>query len=236
MSKKKSKKELPVLNILWASKEGEKEQVLFFLNIRYNVNVLNIENLTTYPDIIIYTGGEDINPAIYREKVGSKTVINKKRDELECNIFYKFQHIPKLGICRGAQLLCALSGGKIIQHVKNHSKNNHLITTNRKEYGYYDYEITSSHHQMMNPFVLGKKNSYELIAWSTFFKSPLYLNGNNEDSELNSNFLEPEIVYFNETKSLCIQGHPEYTNCRPETTLYCLDLINRYLVNIKGKK
>ena len=88
--------------------------------------------------------------------------------------------------------------------------------------------MTSSHHQMLYPFDLNE-NDYELIAYSEFFKSSTYLNGNNEEIELPLNFLEPEIVYYKNTNSLCIQGHPEWNHCEEKTSKMCLNLINKYL-------
>ena len=116
-----------------------------------------------------------------------------------------------------------MAGGSLIQHVKGHDKS-HNISFNYGKTLFFN----SSHHQMMYPFNLNKEN-YKLIAWSTYFQSPFYLNGNNENIKLPNNFLEPEIVYYKNIKSLCIQGHPEWENCPEETVRECLKLIEKYL-------
>lgn len=184
-------------------------------------------------DLLIFTGGADVNPDMYGEKVGSRTSINIERDELESKSYDMLYRVPKLGICRGSQFLTVKSGGRLIQDVQGHATGkNHYIHT--KEYGDYNkYNITSTHHQMMFPFNLNE-DRYNLIAWSTKFLSDSYLNGNNEEIILPENFLEPEIVYYNDSKSLCIQGHPEFSNCQEVTKEYCLYLINAYL--LKDKK
>ena len=79
-------------------------------------------------DMIIFTGGEDINPAYYGEKMVHMNGFNKRRDDIEEFIFraaiqYK---VPKLlGVCRGHQLICALSGGKLFQDISAQTKAGH---------------------------------------------------------------------------------------------------------------
>lgn len=97
------------------------------------------------------------------------------------------------------------------------------------------YNITSSHHQMLYPFDLNEKD-YELIAYSEYFQSNTYLNGDNKEIELAKNFLEPEIVYYKNTNALCIQGHPEWGHCEKRTSEMCLNLIDKYLQEFKKSK
>lgn len=69
-------------------------------------------------DGVIFTGGEDIDPVRYGEKVYNGTVeVNGPRDTLDflyaraaCD-----RKMPVLGICRGAQLLCVALGGTLYQ-------------------------------------------------------------------------------------------------------------------------
>jgi gamma-glutamyl-gamma-aminobutyrate hydrolase PuuD len=200
--KDKKKNKLPILNISWASKYSEDELILQFLSTKYNVNVLDINNLKMNPDIVIYSGGEDINPKYYNESLSAKTgKLNVDRDSIEYNTFRKFRHLPSLGICRGAQFLTSMNGGKIIQHVENHNFS-HKITTYDEGMPWseeYEFIIPSTHHQMMNPYNLNK-NAYKLLAWSTNFKSPTYIGGDNREIELDPAFLEPEIVFYNNYK------------------------------------
>src|SRR5690606_672745 len=92
------------------------------------------------------------------------------------------------------------------------------------------YEITSTHHQMMFPYNLDKIK-YEILAWSSKFKSKTYLNGDNEEIKLPEKFVEPEIVFYNDSNSLCIQGHPEMDTCPDKTKLFLLNLIDKKLLN-----
>ena len=182
-------------------------------------------------DLVLFTGGEDVDPGIYNQNIGKHTHINKSRDKKEMDTFYKFQnHSFMLGICRGSQLLTTLSGGKLIQHVGGHCRDHSMIVK-----GSMRYNITSSHHQMLYPFDLNEKD-YELVAYSEYFQSNTYLNGDNEEIKLAKNFLEPEIVYYKNTNALCIQGHPEWSHCERRTSTMCLNLIDKYLQEFKKSK
>ena len=65
------------------------------------------------------------------------------------------------------------------------------------------------------------------------FKSSTYLNGNDEEIELPPFFVEPEIVFYSNSKALCIQGHPEWMNLEHPTVKMTLDLIANKLFNNK---
>lgn len=220
------------LNIVIADDASSLDYVSY-LNQKYNVTVHKVNDVKNPKDIdlVLFTGGEDVNPAHYGENVGKYTYINNSRDKKEMDTFYKFKgHSLLLSICRGSQLLTVLSGGRLIQHVEGHCKDHSILLNNRLR-----YNITSSHHQMLYPFDLNKKD-YELIAYSEYFQSKTYLNGNNEEIELSKDFLEPEIVYYKNTNALCIQGHPEWSHCEKRTSNMCLNLIDKYLKEFKGLK
>ena len=54
-------------------------------------------------DLIMFTGGEDVTPALYEEERGSYTHSSLKRDEYEAQFFNMAikNNIPMIGICRG---------------------------------------------------------------------------------------------------------------------------------------
>jgi len=220
------------LNIVIADDASSLEYVSY-LNQKYDVTVHKTKDVKNVKDIdlVLFTGGEDVDPDQYYEKLGKYTHINTDRDKKEIETFYRFKDSSfLLGICRGNQLLTVLSNGKLIQHVKGHGKDHSMIFKNGSR-----YNITSSHHQMIYPFDLNKKD-YELIAYSEYFQSDTYLNGDNEEIKLHKNFLEPEIVYYKNTNSLCIQGHPEWSHCDKKTSTMCLNLIDKYLKEFKKSK
>ena len=219
-----------VLNIVIADDASSLDYVSY-LNEKYKVIVHKTKDVKNPKDIdlVLFTGGEDVNPAHYNENIGKHTHINSNRDKKEIDTFYRFKGKSfLLGICRGNQLLTILSGGKLIQHVEGHCRDHSMVLNNGLK-----YNITSSHHQMLYPFDLNEKD-YELIGYSEYFQSNTYLNGDNEEIELSNNFLEPEIVYYKKTNALCIQGHPEWNHCEKRTSQMCLNLIDKYLKEFKG--
>lgn len=222
-------KEKKKINIVIADGSDSLEYIQF-LSTEFEVNVVRIETITKKRDInlVLFTGGEDVNPEYYNEKVGIYTHINKKRDDKEVNCFHFFRGtgVPMLGICRGNQFLAVMNNAKLIQHVEGHGREHTIVVKGQMK----PISITSTHHQMIYPFDLDK-SKYELIAYSEFFKSKTYLNGKNEEIELSKEFLEPEIIYYPDTKCLGIQGHPEFGSCNPIAKKVCMKLIKKYLFN-----
>ena len=200
---------------------------LNYANFIYNHKLVdNMEEA----DLVIFTGGEDVDPAIYGEK-NIYSSINTIRDAKEVSEFLDamLQDKPCIGICRGAQFVTAANGGKLIQDVDNHAiGGTHSITNTNNQYPAKELEITSTHHQMMYPFNLDYED-YEVVAYSTVNRSTEYLTGFGEYTE-DQVPCEPEIVYYPETNSLAIQGHPEYMDKDSEAVKYCNWLINKYLL------
>lgn len=151
-------------------------------------------------DVVVFEGGTDINPLLYDENPNSYTSPSDyARDAFEQEVFRQAvkKGIPMIGICRGAQLLCALSGGKLVQHVDGHGRD-HIV---EDRWSGEIYVVTSSHHQMMLP----ASAPCDLIAWTKH--STKYIG--EYDKEVDVEY-DAEIVYFPETQCLCIQGHPEW--------------------------
>jgi gamma-glutamyl-gamma-aminobutyrate hydrolase PuuD len=175
---------------------------------------------------LLLWGGEDISPSIYgqhRPKIGySGPEKMSVRDETEVSLAKEAirLNIPIIGICRGAQLMCAVSGGSLFQHVTNHAGQTHECETDRGT----TIVSNSLHHQMMN---LSKVDHYR-IAWIEPGISHAYIG---EDGPIaNPLPYEPEIVYIPKTKALCIQGHPEFMDEKNPFVKYCLELVEQYIL------
>lgn len=175
-------------------------------------------------DVVLFCGGEDISPSMYKQKAnrycgGGDSM--STRDNWEYILYQEAvkNNIPMLGICRGAQLMCALHGGSLYQHVTNHSGKNHSITTSDG----IELEVCSVHHQMMNPF----KVKHELLAWATTVISNVHLVEKEQNIEVE---IEPEVVYFPEIKGLAIQYHPEFMSMHDEAVKYSRDLVSKLLI------
>lgn len=191
-------------------------------------------NSISEADIVLFTGGEDVNPILYNEKQHPRTYFNTMRDMAEKKVFDEVTAMKRkvlfIGICRGSQLLTVLSGGSLIQHVNNHVGQRHNITFAGPDD---KYKMTSTHHQMMYPYGM-PKNTYRLLAWASEVRSDYHEDGNMSDvkklitgksmtyckvcrksmnynsADLTHNcFKEPEVVLYLKTNALAIQGHPE---------------------------
>lgn len=159
-------------------------------------------------DVVLFTGGEDVDPSLYGCEKHSCTYSNIKRDLEEKAIFEKVDPNKQVcvGICRGSQLMCCLNGGLLIQHCYDHAIGyTHGITN-----GDMTYQITSTHHQMQYPYNLDKKD-YSLLYIADERRSVCY-EGDRIDENKVCDFGEPEIVLYHKEglpKCLAVQGHPE---------------------------
>jgi len=207
-------------------------EVKDFFSERFIVKEISFERMLESgksANLIFYGGGPDVGPKLYGEVVGKYTKSDKKRDDIFSKVFENWYHTPKLGFCGGAQFLTAASGGKLIQHVEGHNKGEHFINVHFEGNSRPSkFKMTSTHHQMMYPFNL-EDSRYRLLGWASKFQSLVYLDGSNKQKSLPNKFVEPEIVYYPNSRSLAIQGHPEHLDCNEQTKELCLNLIEDYL-------
>jgi GMP synthase-like glutamine amidotransferase len=152
--------------------------------------------------LVMFTGGEDVDPSFYNETspegfCGS----NKRRDIEEKEVFdFALEHgIRMTGICRGAQFINVMSGGRMMHHIKGHG-GYHGLASNRTEK---IIEVTSTHHQMIIPPVGGI-----ITAWSEDKRSDIYIGDKDEPVD----YIGPEVegVLIPSTKCCGVQYHPEY--------------------------
>lgn len=159
-------------------------------------------------DVVVFEGGTDIDSRLYNEEPGSyNQTPHKSRDEFESYLFERAVHekIPMIGICRGAQLITALTGGKLIQHM-NHGSSPWLLFKDAKPRAKAIKGICA-HHQACIP-----TKDAQIIAESYLDKIP-------------------EIFWYPKIKALCIQGHPAWGN--GEFTETCVELVKQYILGGK---
>lgn len=205
--------------------------------------------------LAIFTGGEDVGPKLYKHPKDSTTSYNSKRDDYEVSVF---KQIPattaKLGICRGAQFLCVMAGGSLVQDCTRHTQE-HVLEYLDPEHldgiqgkagkGNFDYtkstmtppivktspsKVFSTHHQMQYPWDL-KKDEYKLIAWSPYPISDYYAwNGQRYGRHSHADMsLEPDIVYYPKINALAIQYHPEWMGEQSWGFGYARHLVSRLM-------
>jgi GMP synthase-like glutamine amidotransferase len=167
-------------------------------------------------NIAFFTGGADIMPVLYGETPIEGTKFNLKRDLEEVRTFKTLNaRIPKVGICRGAQLLNVLCGGSLWQDVNNHGKSHKALSYHD---GHKEIEVTSTHHQMMIPnYALG----YEfLVARESTEKRGERRGKASPDAKSEDFYDDCEGVYYTDFNSLCFQPHPEYGHKQTEAYFF----------------
>jgi len=189
-------------------------------------------------DAILLWGGEDIHPSFYGELAHPQNQVWKHakpsmRDtqEWKAMVYARAHQIPIIGVCRGAQFLCAFAGGRVIQHVTGHGGGSHALMC-KTEDGNEWMQCTTCHHQMMYPFDV----PHEMLAWMPKPLSKTYASGV-EKEECDGTFIEydmsdkvePEVVYFPEVRGFAIQGHPEWMTEDGPFVKWCLSSIKSKL-------
>jgi len=79
-----------------------------------------VEAILDVIDALVLSGGGDIDPSRYDGKRHDTNYsIDQERDTLELELARRVidSNIPTLGICRGAQILNVVQGGKLIEHI-----------------------------------------------------------------------------------------------------------------------
>lgn len=176
-------------------------------------------------DAVIFWGGTDIPPAYYGQTPHKSSQCKGKpshRDTFEWRLmtWCKLNNVPMIGVCRGAQMLCAAAGGSLIQDVSGHAYGGHNVITKDGEV----FHTNSYHHQMMYPFDI----SHEMLAWSETRLSRHYYTEDDEEELAMYKQYEPEIVYFPGIRGLAIQGHPEWA-VNTRFADFCVDMVKEKL-------
>jgi GMP synthase-like glutamine amidotransferase len=169
-------------------------------------------------DFIIFMGGTDVDPGLYGEPTHPRTMRpNKERDRIEAAIYCSTPDQYRIGICRGAQLLHILNGGKLWQHVENHLGPHDVLYTTEKGVSRV-YHVSSTHHQMMR---LGDETHAraEIWAWADQTRRREFHNAQ-AFPLAQGHYSDPEVVRYKDTNTLCFQPHPEQLNPRDTLELF----------------
>lgn len=163
--------------------------------------------------LVVFTGGEDVTPTLYGQRPHITTICSPKRDTYEKGEFNRAKELdlPCIGICRGAQFLCVMAGGKLVQHQENPYHVHQVSVADGRQ-----IHMTSSHHQAQFiwdiPFA-----ERRLMGWTHGLSKyhedgdgKEMVNGAAKDNPMPLNYLEVEIAYYRKINSLGIQAHPEW--------------------------
>lgn len=166
-------------------------------------------------DIIVFEGGTDICSALYGQAQGDFTQSPDLLRDMHCVHLYNYARVHKLcviGICRGAQFITAMQGGKLIQHIENHPGPTHKVFFDpgsmdhtEPDCGY--IEVTSDHHQAMVPH-----KDIQILAKS-------------EDDIVEITWCDDD--HFSQ---LCVQGHPEWASKDSEFQKWFMNFVDAWMV------
>lgn len=170
-----------------------------------------VHDIDDNPDVILYLGGTDVNPSLYGEKPLTTTqrphLIRDAKEIYDYNMGLEWSAI-NIGICRGAQFLNVMNGGKLWQHVTDHQGNHPVELKGPDKYQGYVQTLSSDHHQLIIPPRNGneKHNPYVITATSNVKPKHWF----NNSKERNIPRVEIEGIWFPNTNSLGVQWHPQW--------------------------
>jgi gamma-glutamyl-gamma-aminobutyrate hydrolase PuuD len=171
--------------------------------------------------LVVFTGGADVTPSLYGQESARGTGCVPRRDIYESISFHKALTLglPCVGICRGAQFLNVMSGGKLCQHLDGHGCYHDMITNDGQQ-----FEVSSTHHQMMLPPKDGV-----VLGWSATKRSRTYY-GELDRPIYPAPEYEYEVIHWPKTRSLGMQYHPEMMGDQSRGFLYAAEVVEKYLL------
>lgn len=174
--------------------------------------------------LVVFTGGADVSPALYGEEAGHNTSYVPRRDIYESIVFHQAKRLnkPMAGICRGAQFLNVMAGGKLCQHLDNHGNYHDMQTIDGR-----CFEVSSTHHQMMLPPI-----GSQVIGWAARKRSYRYLGAKSKPMWPEPDH-EYEVIYWPYIRAVGMQFHPEIMGENTEGFLFAAELVKRHLLRKK---
>jgi GMP synthase-like glutamine amidotransferase len=171
--------------------------------------------------LVVFTGGADVSPSLYGEEAATATHCVPRRDIYESISFQRAKtlNLPMVGICRGSQFLNVMAGGKLCQHLDGHN-----IWHDMTIIGNRNFEVSSTHHQMMLP-----PPDAKVIGWSTRKRSYVYLGEGNKALKPTPK-IEYEVIYWPNLRAIGMQYHPEAMQENSRGFRFAAELVKKYLL------
>lgn len=182
-------------------------------------------------DLVVFTGGSDVNPELYGDTKLETTYIDEARDKEEQLIYNLalFLAIPMVGICRGMQFLNVMNDGYLIQDINNHTNCIHEICTNEGEV----FEVVGDHHQLCIAGGHHKTLAYACNLSDKYLTGENFPNGVPTIAEYGKvvQDIEQEAIWWPNTQCLGVQYHPEWMDEESRGYTYFQDLLTKYIFN-----
>lgn len=185
---------------VFVAPEDERERALIYeMLARAHCQVVDTPEEA---DLVIFGGGADVDPALYGATKHRRTHFDSSRDKKDIelyNLCYELG-IPMFGICRGAQFLHVMNGGKLYQDVDGHVGDHSIWDLRLKQQ---IARVSSVHHQLVMDNTEG---GMEIVADASRATQRHIDDSTVEDKK----GLDIEAFFYRESCSFGVQGHPEY--------------------------
>lgn len=183
--------------------------------------------------LVVFTGGEDVDPSFYGHQKYERTYSNVSRDVFEGNVFEIVRQagIPMFGICRGSQFLWAKLGGTLFQHMTHNGKHKALMTLNSLYHApFMEFTINSTHHQMAD--FRSKPEDVEILTVAPQPAPFAHVAYNTAELrfEVITNVPDVEAWYTPTRKTLGIQWHPEMGSCPLEGSSVASVMLTNFMI------
>lgn len=168
----------------------------------------DIEYLLNLSHGVVFTGGQDVNPTLYNEKVEDACgKVSLVRDDLENRLFRLAFKKDKaiLGICRGCQIINVCLGGTLYQDIRTNGYN----TISHSDGSYPEF---MAKHQVVvvgNEGFLGFEKGDTFIVNSYHHQAVHVLADKLKPVVLSEDGLVEAFVHPDKNFLLGIQWHPE---------------------------
>lgn len=157
-------------------------------------------------DLVVFTGGPDVDPAYYGETPHERCYLDHERDYADIGKYLACveQGVPMVGVCRGAQFLAVMNGHKLFQDMDGHQSDHSIWDTQLNQC---IDRVSSRHHQCVRP----TKGGLDIVAWSNS-STKKWMNATKyiEPKVKNTKLLDVEAFFIRDTGCFGVQGHPEY--------------------------
>ena len=185
----------------------------------YNCEHTNYKN----SEIVLFIGGEDVNPKLYGEPAHKSTYYNLYRDEKEAEIYERCIADRKkiIGICRGFQFIHAMQGFQIAQDIDRHGGGHLVEKHNDCNIDFKPFATIGSHHQ--NPVI---HNNAKIVPIAISRLGSKKYDG--FDKLIPTDY-EVEAAFYPSICALGVQYHPEWSNEGSESHIMTNLFIQKYV-------
>lgn len=201
--------------------EGDKYEQIAFSDMFVRARCHRAKSIEE-ADLVVFTGGDDVDPVLYGEAAHESTVFNPDRDSRDIEVYQKCYDagIPMFGVCRGAQFGHVMNGGKLYQHVDNHNGPHQMYLVRDKKYL---NNVSSVHHQMC---IRNEEGGMEVLGESPR-ASERWVSAT---EKIEGHLQDVEAFWYRDTCFFGVQGHPEYKGYNIFTQ-WCLQEIENLIIN-----